>query len=177
MAGLLDGALAQLGERLICIQEVRSSILLGSTIPRLRRNLVLPWFLRPPIVKSTGAGATLSRLDRRALLQCFAVQSDMRVLRDAVLTSFREKSTTCLVAWSDRRPPWVFGSAEKEQRCPSQVQLTRSVREDRPNVSADRHRRKRDSLLLIGRRGLCAMQRMKAVFLFLDQIKREKGVW
>ena len=27
-----DGALAQLGERLICIQEVRSSILLGSTI-------------------------------------------------------------------------------------------------------------------------------------------------
>ena len=28
----LDGALAQLGERLICIQEVRSSILLGSTI-------------------------------------------------------------------------------------------------------------------------------------------------
>ena len=28
---LLIGALAQLGERLICIQEVRSSILLGST--------------------------------------------------------------------------------------------------------------------------------------------------
>ena len=27
------GALAQLGERLICIQEVRSSILLGSTKP------------------------------------------------------------------------------------------------------------------------------------------------
>ena len=34
------GALAQLGERLICIQEVRSSILLGSTIKsgRLRRQ-------------------------------------------------------------------------------------------------------------------------------------------
>ena len=29
------GALAQLGERLICIQEVRSSILLGSTILRV----------------------------------------------------------------------------------------------------------------------------------------------
>ena len=29
------GALAQLGERLICIQEVRSSILLGSTITNL----------------------------------------------------------------------------------------------------------------------------------------------
>ncbi len=29
----LCGALAQLGERLICIQEVRSSILLGSTTP------------------------------------------------------------------------------------------------------------------------------------------------
>ncbi len=29
------GALAQLGERLICIQEVRSSILLGST--------TIPW--------------------------------------------------------------------------------------------------------------------------------------
>ena len=28
---ILIGALAQLGERLICIQEVRSSILLGST--------------------------------------------------------------------------------------------------------------------------------------------------
>ena len=28
------GALAQLGERLICIQEVRSSILLGSTKPQ-----------------------------------------------------------------------------------------------------------------------------------------------
>ena len=27
-----DGALAQLGERLLCTQEVRSSILLGSTI-------------------------------------------------------------------------------------------------------------------------------------------------
>ena len=33
-----NGALAQLGERLICIQEVRSSILLGSTI-----RLVLFW--------------------------------------------------------------------------------------------------------------------------------------
>ena len=31
IAGLKQGALAQLGERLICIQEVRSSILLGST--------------------------------------------------------------------------------------------------------------------------------------------------
>ncbi len=30
------GALAQLGERLICIQEVRSSILLGSTTLPLR---------------------------------------------------------------------------------------------------------------------------------------------
>ena len=34
MLGHFSGALAQLGERLICIQEVRSSILLGSTIPR-----------------------------------------------------------------------------------------------------------------------------------------------
>ena len=31
MSCSLSGALAQLGERLICIQEVRSSILLGST--------------------------------------------------------------------------------------------------------------------------------------------------
>ena len=31
-ARLQFGALAQLGERLICIQEVRSSILLGSTM-------------------------------------------------------------------------------------------------------------------------------------------------
>jgi hypothetical protein len=30
-SGSKTGALAQLGERLICIQEVRSSILLGST--------------------------------------------------------------------------------------------------------------------------------------------------
>ena len=35
-SGLVQqGALAQLGERLICIQEVRSSILLGSTITNL----------------------------------------------------------------------------------------------------------------------------------------------
>ena len=33
------GALAQLGERLICIQEVRSSILLGSTTTLLLRIL------------------------------------------------------------------------------------------------------------------------------------------
>lgn len=31
MCEVRQGALAQLGERLICIQEVRSSILLGST--------------------------------------------------------------------------------------------------------------------------------------------------
>ena len=29
----IDGAIAQLGERLLCTQEVRSSILLGSTTP------------------------------------------------------------------------------------------------------------------------------------------------
>ena len=34
------GALAQLGERLICIQEVRSSILLGSTKVELRLQFV-----------------------------------------------------------------------------------------------------------------------------------------
>ena len=33
---IVIGALAQLGERLICIQEVRSSILLGSTNRTLR---------------------------------------------------------------------------------------------------------------------------------------------
>ena len=35
------GALAQMGERLICIQEVRSSILLGSTITRFDRQAQL----------------------------------------------------------------------------------------------------------------------------------------
>jgi hypothetical protein len=34
-AGTAFGVLAQLGERLICIQEVRSSILLGSTKVRV----------------------------------------------------------------------------------------------------------------------------------------------
>ena len=34
-----DGALAQLGERLICIQEVRSSILLGSTITFMEEHI------------------------------------------------------------------------------------------------------------------------------------------
>ena len=39
MAGQAQrGALAQLGERLICIQEVRSSILLGSTISAWGRS-------------------------------------------------------------------------------------------------------------------------------------------
>ena len=35
------GALAQLGERLICIQEVRSSILLGSTITQSYANMII----------------------------------------------------------------------------------------------------------------------------------------
>ena len=39
------GALAQLGERLICIQEVRSSILLGSTIYLSIRSLSTFGFL------------------------------------------------------------------------------------------------------------------------------------
>jgi hypothetical protein len=38
--GNFFGALAQLGERLICIQEVRSSILLGSTKFDQRRALI-----------------------------------------------------------------------------------------------------------------------------------------
>ena len=37
-----NGALAQLGERLICIQEVRSSILLGSTKPFAEQK-ASPW--------------------------------------------------------------------------------------------------------------------------------------
>ncbi len=49
-----NGALAQLGERLICIQEVRSSILLGSTIPD---GIAKHW------------------------VQCLAVQSDGIVLK------------------------------------------------------------------------------------------------
>ena len=36
---IIKGALAQLGERLICIQEVRSSILLGSTNVTSRREV------------------------------------------------------------------------------------------------------------------------------------------
>ena len=43
---LAEGALAQLGERLICIQEVRSSILLGSTITDLSAKQQL-LFSRP----------------------------------------------------------------------------------------------------------------------------------
>ena len=42
-SGLVQqGALAQLGERLICIQEVRSSILLGSTKPFAEQK-ASPW--------------------------------------------------------------------------------------------------------------------------------------
>ena len=50
---ILIGALAQLGERLICIQEVRSSILLGSTIlPSLRSvRLLEPGIFGAPILK------------------------------------------------------------------------------------------------------------------------------
>lgn len=40
LAGITkQGALAQLGERLICIQEVRSSILLGSTTLQMAREI------------------------------------------------------------------------------------------------------------------------------------------
>ena len=41
------GALAQLGERLICIQEVRSSILLGSTNSRFDRKALVAVLYRP----------------------------------------------------------------------------------------------------------------------------------
>ena len=58
------GALAQLGERLICIQEVRSSILLGSTISQ-RFDLTV-----------------------KHQFECFTVQSD--VASSEALTSFRE---------------------------------------------------------------------------------------
>ena len=48
--GQKHGALAQLGERLICIQEVRSSILLGSTNLRYARiGVAYDWFA--PILK------------------------------------------------------------------------------------------------------------------------------
>lgn len=47
--GIRQGALAQLGERLICIQEVRSSILLGSTKPFARRGALC----RRPFEKTT----------------------------------------------------------------------------------------------------------------------------
>ena len=52
-----QGALAQLGERLICIQEVRSSILLGSTKPFAKQRALSRQCLRAAKV----TGATSSR--------------------------------------------------------------------------------------------------------------------
>ncbi len=53
-----NGALAQLGERLICIQEVRSSILLGSTNAFLKEKSV-PNLLREYSFCELGSQACL----------------------------------------------------------------------------------------------------------------------
>ena len=67
------GALAQLGERLICIQEVRSSILLGST----KTNL---------------------RFDRKALVAVFYRPIGRRVSSETPFTSYREiQNQHCLI--------------------------------------------------------------------------------
>lgn len=80
------GALAQLGERLICIQEVRSSILLGST------------------------NSNRIRLYQQALEA--SVCSSNRtypVIVDHRLTSFREiQNQPCLIAASVQRSPRVL---------------------------------------------------------------------
>ena len=54
---ILIGALAQLGERLICIQEVRSSILLGSTIRLLPDASRISLSERIPITARVALGS------------------------------------------------------------------------------------------------------------------------
>ena len=53
---ILIGALAQLGERLICIQEVRSSILLGSTIGSLPDASRVSLSMCSPVHRQSGIG-------------------------------------------------------------------------------------------------------------------------
>ena len=74
-----NGALAQLGERLICIQEVRSSILLGSTIS-------------PEVMDRTA-----SRLDRQALSEVLLRPIGHRRVRSTGFTSYREIQIN--IAW------------------------------------------------------------------------------
>ena len=68
------GALAQLGERLICIQEVRSSILLGSTKSFAKQKTSARQLIAKQSMRGPFPGTP--RLDRQALYQCLAVQSD-----------------------------------------------------------------------------------------------------
>ena len=64
------GALAQLGERLICIQEVRSSILLGSTKSFAQQNYAGP-AVECAALNERAKDTTPPRLDRQALSQVF----------------------------------------------------------------------------------------------------------
>ena len=75
------GALAQLGERLICIQEVRSSILLGSTILDRITKRITDAFGRPVgrIVGNSDVFNIVKR-DTINLLWFARVSADLRVL-------------------------------------------------------------------------------------------------
>jgi hypothetical protein len=73
-AKLALGALAQMGERLICIQEVRSSILLGSTTFHLQSKLNGGRLLCK--AKSPRATPTPSIRSTSIFSECLFVQSD-----------------------------------------------------------------------------------------------------
>ena len=64
------GALAQLGERLICIQEVRSSILLGST--KVRRDLTVKHWLQFLTVQS----GRIDIVQRDTIQHCLIARSN-----------------------------------------------------------------------------------------------------
>ena len=89
MHGIPRGALAQLGERLICIQEVNGSIPLGSTsfLHRKKRQVVQG---NPREAKVHAHMTAHPRLYQQAHSVCLLVQSDVFKPRFERLRFFNE---------------------------------------------------------------------------------------
>ena len=85
---VFSGALAQLGERLICIQEVRSSILLGSTKSSQSED-VGPAVECAALNERAKCETTALPIRSRSTVECLAVQSDAAAF-GLPLTSYRE---------------------------------------------------------------------------------------
>ena len=135
------GALAQLGERLICIQEVRSSILLGSTMPVAgwpRRSghiadlIGKPWCKACPSNRAFASPEALTSFREINIGTAWFARvwatGGIRVLRDsfaaiAVLSKVKYTNQTCVrfepgrmreCTTSDLKPPDTKGGGQAD---------------------------------------------------------------